>query len=67
MTDESAAPRGRGSRSEPKPQSDASHDDTLIDWFLSLSPEERLAELESRIAFFNSVAPDGGSKLSTNS
>ena len=27
-------------------------DATLIDWFLSLSPRQRLAELESRIAFF---------------
>lgn len=28
------------------------HDETLIDWFLSLEPAERLAELESRLAFF---------------
>ncbi len=46
-----------------KPQSDAVHDDTLIDWFLSLTPAERLAELESRIQFFNSVAPDDDPKL----
>ncbi len=67
MTDESAVPRGRSPRRDSQPQSDATHDDSLVDWFLALSPGERLAELESRIAFFNSVAPDGGSKLSTNS
>jgi len=33
--------------------SDTIHDETLIDWFLSLEPIERLAELESRLAFFN--------------
>jgi hypothetical protein len=27
-------------------------DVTLIDWFLTLSPAQRLAELESRLAFF---------------
>jgi hypothetical protein len=26
------------------------HDETLIDWFLSLDPGERLAELDSRPA-----------------
>ncbi len=39
------------------------HDDTLIDWFLALDPAERLAELESRIAFFNSVSLDDNPKL----
>ncbi len=39
------------------------HDDTLIDWFLKLDPAERLAELESRVAFFNSVSLDGNPKL----
>jgi hypothetical protein len=40
----------------PNVPTDAVHDDTLIDWFLSLTPGERLAELESRLAFFDSVA-----------
>ncbi|MFQ5566978.1 MAG: hypothetical protein ACE5EU_11515 [Paracoccaceae bacterium] len=39
------------------------NDDSLIDWFLELDPAERLAELESRIAFFNSVSLDADSKL----
>ena len=43
-------------------------DTTLIDWFLSLSPEERLAELESRIAFFQQVRRrDVDAKLPANS
>ena len=40
------------------------HDETLLDWFLALDPEERLAELESRLAFFNSVQRDDGAELS---
>jgi hypothetical protein len=40
------------------------HDETLIDWFLSLDPSQRLAELESRLALFASAAdahvPDCG-------
>ena len=39
----------------PAAQSDAIHDDTLVEWFLSLPPAERLAELESRLAFFDSA------------
>ena len=43
-------------------------DATLIDWFLSLSPEQRLAELESRIAFFEQVRQsDGDTELPANS
>ena len=41
--------------SPPKAASDAIHDETLIDWFLALEPIERLAELESRLEFFNAV------------
>jgi hypothetical protein len=41
----------------PQPQT-SSHDATLIDWFLSLTPAQRLAELESRLAFINSVRLD---------
>jgi hypothetical protein len=44
-------------------QSDAIHDDTLIEWFLSLTPAERLAELESRLAFFASVRLHADIKL----
>jgi hypothetical protein len=50
----------------PCAQSDLIHDDSLIDWFLSLTPAERLAELESRLAFFNSVRRDGDIKLPPN-
>jgi len=46
--------------------SDTIHDETLIDWFLSLEPIERLAELESRLAFFNAVRRDGDTKLPPN-
>jgi hypothetical protein len=46
-----------------RPQSDTQHDESLIDWFLSLTPAERLAELESRVAFFNQVPRDGSRQL----
>jgi hypothetical protein len=52
--------------SSQRPQIDTIHDATLVDWFLSLEPAERLAELESRIAFFNSARPDDGAKLPQN-
>lgn len=50
---------------DPKPNVPPApvHDDTLIDWFLALDPAERLAELESRVAFFNSVTHDDDAKL----
>ena len=42
----------------------AEYDPTLIDWFLSLTPEQRLAELESRIAFFEERrSADGKAEL----
>jgi hypothetical protein len=47
----------------PKAAFDAVHDETLVDWFLSLEPIERLAELESRLAFFNAAFRDGDAKL----
>ena len=50
----------------PKVQSDTVHDDTLIDWFLSLTPAERLAELESRLAFFDTVRPHADPELRSN-
>jgi hypothetical protein len=34
-------------------------DETLLDWFLSLHPGQRLDELESRLNFFNSVKRNG--------
>jgi hypothetical protein len=43
------------------------HDATLIDWFLSLQPTERLAELESRLAFFNAARTDDDTQLPANS
>jgi hypothetical protein len=39
------------------------HDETLVDWFLSLEPVERLAELESRLAFFAGAQRHVESKL----
>jgi hypothetical protein len=49
-----------------EPQAEAAHDDTLVEWFLSLEPAERLAELDSRIAFFAAARSDGDAKLSQN-
>lgn len=43
------------------------HDESLIDWFLSLSPAARLAELESRLAFFNAARSHGNAELPQNS
>jgi hypothetical protein len=40
------------------------HDETLLDWFLSLDPCQRLAELESRLTFFNSVRCNDDAELS---
>lgn len=50
-----------------KPPPHTVHDETLIDWFLSLEPADRLAELESRIAFFNAASRDADTKLSPDS
>ena len=47
----------------PKAASDTVHDETLIDWFLGLEPIERLAELESRLEFFNAVRGNDDAKL----
>jgi hypothetical protein len=51
----------------PKVASDAIHDETLVDWFLTLEPIERLAELESRVEFFNAVRGDGDAELPPDS
>jgi hypothetical protein len=50
----------------PNAQSDSIHDESLIDWFLSLTPAERLAELESRLEFFATVRRDADPKLPPN-
>jgi hypothetical protein len=47
----------------PKVSSESVHDETLIDWFLSLTPAERLAELESRLAFFAAARRNGNAEL----
>jgi hypothetical protein len=39
-------------------------DEALLDWFLALDPGQRLAELESRLAFFSSVQPYDASEFS---
>jgi len=44
--------------------SSAGHDGSLVDWFSTLSPEQRLAELESRISFFHSLRLTDESELS---
>jgi hypothetical protein len=43
------------------------HDPSLIAWFVSLSPDERLAELESRVAFFHSLRSTHDAQLSRDS
>jgi len=44
--------------------SSAGHDRSLLEWFATLTPEQRLAELESRIGFFLSLRPQNESQLS---
>jgi hypothetical protein len=51
----------------PDVPSGATHDDTLIEWFLSLEPAERLAELELRLAFFNAIRRDADTQLPADS
>jgi hypothetical protein len=46
---------------------DTEYDESLVDWFASLTPAERLAELESRVAFFNEVRRDGDRQLPPDS
>jgi hypothetical protein len=42
-------------------------DESLLDWFFELTPDQRLAELESRVAFFKSARQnDDDSELSQN-
>ena len=50
----------------PPPLSEELHDETIVEWFLSLEPAERLAELESRLAFFAATRRDGEPKFSQN-
>ena len=42
------------------------HDESLLDWFLALDPGQRLAELESRLEFFNSVQRNDSAELSSD-
>jgi hypothetical protein len=52
---------------EPVPQPEISpHDATLIDWFLSLTPAQRLAELETRLAFISSAHTDADAQLQSD-
>jgi hypothetical protein len=44
----------------------AEHDESLLDWFLSLTPAERLAELESRVEFFELKRRDGDTEFPPN-
>ena len=44
--------------------SSAGHDRSLLEWFATLTPEQRLAELESRIGFFLSLRSHNDSQLS---
>jgi hypothetical protein len=46
--------------------SSALHDKSLVAWFATLSPEQRLAELESRVAFFWSLRHDDDAEFSRN-
>ena len=51
----------------PKIPRETVHDTTLIDWFLSLQPTERLAELDSRVAFFRALrSANGDTELPAN-
>ncbi|MGY6555161.1 MAG: hypothetical protein ACXIUM_11650 [Wenzhouxiangella sp.] len=43
------------------------HDATLIAWFIQLSPDQRLAELESRVAFLHSLRSSHDAELSRDS
>jgi hypothetical protein len=42
------------------------HDQSLVEWFATLSPDQRLAELDSRVAFLWSIRVDNDAKLSRN-
>jgi hypothetical protein len=53
----------------PAPQKAPSgfeHDESLIEWCLSLTPTERLAELESRVAFFRQARRNADRELPPN-
>lgn len=46
------------------PQNDQAHDNSLIDWFLSLTAEQRLEELEARVQFLIDYRINDGTRLS---
>lgn len=50
-----------------KIQSESEYDPSLIRWFAGLSPDQRLAELESRVAFFHSLRVGHDTELSRDS
>lgn len=52
------------SKFRPPVPTSAAHDASLIKWFESLSPDQRLAELESRVGFILSLRKQNESKLS---
>jgi len=52
-------------RTETRPES--GHDPSLISWFAGLSPDQRLAELESRVAFLHSMRSGHDTELSRDS
>jgi hypothetical protein len=47
--------------------SEQEHDPSLIRWFSTLSPDQRLAELESRAAFFHDLKVSHDTELSRDS
>jgi len=52
------------SEAASKVSSGEKHDRSLIEWFASLTPEQRLAELESRVGFFESLRSVNETQLS---
>jgi hypothetical protein len=49
---------------QPDPEDmGVAHDESVLDWFLALDPGQRLAELQSRVAFFNLARTDGDAGL----
>jgi len=47
--------------------SGAGNDGSLIDWFSTLSPEQRLAELDSKMCFFHLLRLTDETELSRDS
>ncbi len=47
-------------------RSEFGHDPSLIRWFADLTPDQRLAELESRVAFLQTLRAGHDTQLSRN-